>query len=65
MGPMDRFIRAQNVRRYRSLLQRTAEEADREKLLILLTEEEQKQKDAGEDEKVRPRFRFSNQGGEL
>lgn len=65
MGPMDRFIRAQNVRRYRSLLQRTAEEADREKLLTLLTEEEQKQKDAGDDGKVRSRSRFSNQGGEL
>ena len=44
MGPVDRFIRAQNVRRYRSLLGRTTEEADREKLLSLLAEEEQKQK---------------------
>lgn len=65
MGPMDQFIRAQNVRRYRNLLQRTAEEADRKKLLTLLTEEKQKQKDAGDDGEVRPRFPFSNQGGEL
>lgn len=52
MGPMDRFIRAQNVRHYRSLLQRTAQEADREKLLTLLTEEEQKQKDAAMTERL-------------
>jgi hypothetical protein len=45
---MDRFVRAQNVQRYRSLLERTTEEADREKLLSLLAEEKQKQKDAGD-----------------
>ena len=45
---MDRFIRAQNVQRYRSLLERAPEEADREILLSLLAEEEQKQKEAGD-----------------
>ena len=45
---MDRFIRAQNVQRFRSLLERATEETDREILLSLLTEEEQKQKDAGD-----------------
>jgi hypothetical protein len=56
---MDRFIRAQNVQRYRSLLERATEETDREKLLrlqllSLLAEEEQKQKDAGDS--LRPLF---------
>jgi hypothetical protein len=50
---MERFIRAQNVQRYRSLLERATEETDRDKLLrlqllTLLAEEEQKQKDAGD-----------------
>ena len=45
---MDGFIRAQNVQRYRSLLKRVTEETDRQKLLALLAEEEQKQKDAGD-----------------
>ena len=51
---MDRFIRAQNVQRYRSLLECATEEAGRErllsllKLLSLLAEEDQKQKDAGD-----------------
>jgi hypothetical protein len=43
---MDRFVRAQNVQRYRRLLERETE--DRERLLRLLAEEEQKQKDAGD-----------------
>jgi hypothetical protein len=50
---MDGFIRAQNVQRYPSLLERATEETDRKKLLrlqllSLLAEEEQKQKDAGD-----------------
>jgi len=65
MGSVDRFIRAQNVRRYRSLLERTTKEADREKLLSLLAEEEQKQTDAGDDRKVSPWFRLSDPRGEL
>jgi hypothetical protein len=60
---MDRFIRAQNVQRFRSLLERATEEADREKLLSLLAEEEQKQKDDGDSlrPKVSHRFRLSDQ----
>jgi hypothetical protein len=55
---MDRFVRAQNVQRYRNLLERADEQADREKLLSLLAEEEQKQKDAGDSlrPKVSPRL---------
>jgi hypothetical protein len=50
---MERFIRAQNVQRYRNLLERATEETERDKLLrlqllTLLAEEEQKQKDAGD-----------------
>jgi hypothetical protein len=46
---MERFIRAQNVQRYRSLLERPTEETDRDKLLrlqllTLLAEEEQSKK---------------------
>jgi hypothetical protein len=43
---MDRFIRRQYVERYRRLLERVTEESDRQKILNLLAEERQKQKDA-------------------
>jgi hypothetical protein len=55
---MDRFVRAQNVQRYRSLLERATEQADREKLLSLLAEEEQKQKDAGESLRLKVSLRL-------
>jgi hypothetical protein len=45
---MDRFIRRQNVERYCRLLQRVTEESDRQKVINLLAEERQKQKDAGD-----------------
>jgi hypothetical protein len=45
---MDRFIRCQNVERYRRLLERVTEETDRQKIFNLLAEEQQKQKDAGD-----------------
>ena len=45
---MDQFVRSQNVTRYRRLLERVTEELDREKILSLLAEEQQKQKDAGD-----------------
>ena len=50
---MDRFVRAQNVQRCQSLLDRATEETDRGKLLRLqllnlIAEEGQKQKDAGD-----------------
>ncbi|PYY20197.1 MAG: hypothetical protein DMG62_23885 [Acidobacteria bacterium] len=50
---MDRFVRAQNVQRCQSLLDRATEETDRGKLLRLqllnlIAEEGQNQKDAGD-----------------
>ncbi len=45
---MDRSIRCQNVIRYRRLLERVTEETDRQQILNLLAEEQQKQKDAGD-----------------
>jgi hypothetical protein len=45
---MDRFVRSQNVERYRRLLESVTEESKRQTILILnlLGEERQKQKDA-------------------
>jgi hypothetical protein len=43
---LDRFIRRQNVERYDRLLERVTEKSDRQKILNLLAEERQKQKDA-------------------
>jgi hypothetical protein len=45
---VDQFIRRQNVERYRRLLQRVTEESDRQKVINLLAQERQKQKDAGD-----------------
>jgi hypothetical protein len=45
---MDQFIRSQNVTRYHRLLERVTEQSDRQKILNLLAEEQQKQKDAGD-----------------
>ena len=45
---MDRFIRRQNVERYRRLLKRVTEESDRQTITNLLAEERQKQKDEGD-----------------
>ena len=45
---MDQFVRSQNVARYRRLLERVTEEPDRQKILNLLAEERQKQRDAGD-----------------
>ena len=46
---MERFIRCQNVKRYRRLLlERVTEEPDRQTILKLLAEEQQKQRDAGD-----------------
>ena len=43
---MDRFVRSQNVERYRRLLESVTEELKRQAILNLLGEERQKQKDA-------------------
>jgi hypothetical protein len=45
---VDQFIRAQNVERYRGLLERVTEESARQTIFNLLVEEQQKQKDAGD-----------------
>ena len=45
---MERFIRSQNVERFRRLLERVTEESDRQKIINLLADELQKQKDAGD-----------------
>ena len=43
---MDRFVRSQNVERYRRLLESVTEKSKRQTILNLLGEERQKQKDA-------------------
>jgi len=45
---MERFIRCQNVERFRRLLERVTEDSDRQKIINLLADELQKQKDAGD-----------------
>ncbi len=40
---MDRFIKRENVKHYRELLERTNDAAERERILKLLSEEEAKQ----------------------
>ena len=45
---MDKFIRSQKVERYSRLLERVIEESDRQLIINLLAEEQQKQKDAGD-----------------
>ena len=45
---MDQFIRRANVARYCRLLERVIEESDRQRIVNLLAEERQKQKDAGD-----------------
>jgi hypothetical protein len=52
---MERFVRRQKVERYQNLLQRTTEEAERQRLLKLLAEEQQKQAEAGDKENRAPR----------
>jgi hypothetical protein len=46
---LDRFIRRENVRHYRELLKTTTDKVERQKILKLLTEEQKKQKDAGDE----------------
>jgi hypothetical protein len=46
---MGRFIRRQNVERYWRLLDGVTNESDRQRMLELLVEERQKQRDAGDE----------------
>jgi rubrerythrin len=48
MIAMDRFIRRENIKHYRELLKTVKNEAERQRILKLLAEEQQKQKDAGD-----------------
>jgi hypothetical protein len=45
---MDQFLRRRNVERYWRLLDSVSNESDRQRILQLLVEERQKQKDAGD-----------------
>ncbi|MGC2827114.1 MAG: hypothetical protein WA322_23285 [Pseudolabrys sp.] len=45
---MLRFIRRENVKHYRHLLEQTTDEAERQRIMRLLAEEEKKQRDAGD-----------------
>ena len=47
---MLRFVRRENVKNYRHLLEQTTDEAGRQRVMKLLAEEEKKQRDA-EDKK--------------
>ena len=42
---MDRFIRRENIKHYRALLEQTTDVAERERILKLLAEEEAKQQE--------------------
>jgi rubrerythrin len=45
---MDRFVRRENIKHYRQLLKTAKDDAERQQLLKLIAEEQQKQKDAGD-----------------
>ena len=45
---MERFVRRENVKHYRELLKTLKDETERQRILKLLAEELQKQKDAGD-----------------
>jgi hypothetical protein len=47
---MDKFVRRKNVEHYRLLLERVTDENERQRILKMLAEEQQKQKDAGDPE---------------
>ena len=46
---MDRFVRRENLKHYRELLSAAKCDQDRQRVLKLLAEEEQKQRDAGDE----------------
>ena len=45
---MERFVRRENVKHYKELLKTAKDEAERQRILKLLAEEVQKQKDGGD-----------------
>ena len=48
----DRFVRRQNIQHYNQLLNSVTDDTERKRLLKLLAEERQRQKDAGDPEKA-------------
>ena len=48
MGVTARFVRQENVKHYRQLLETVTDEAQRQKILRLLAEEQEKQRAAGD-----------------
>jgi hypothetical protein len=47
--PLLRFVRRENVKHYRHLLAQTTDEAERQRIMKLLAEEEKKQRDADDN----------------
>jgi hypothetical protein len=45
---MERFVRRENIKHYQELLKTVKDEAERLRILKLLAEERQQQKDAGD-----------------
>jgi hypothetical protein len=45
---MERFVRRENIKHYKERLKTVKDEAERQRILTLLAEERQKQKDAGD-----------------
>jgi len=45
---MERFVRRENIKHYQELLKREKDEAERQRIMKLLAEERQKQKEAGD-----------------
>jgi hypothetical protein len=45
---MERFIRRENIKHYKELLQGLTDAAERERILKLIAEEEQKQREAND-----------------
>jgi hypothetical protein len=46
---MERFVRRENIKHLREILERTADESERRRIQALLDEELQKQKNAGDE----------------
>jgi hypothetical protein len=59
---MERFVRRETVKHYLELLKTVKDEAERQRILKLLAEERQKQKDAGDKvEEDNPADRLKNE----
>jgi hypothetical protein len=45
---LDRFVRRENLKHYRLLLEQTVDDKERQRIMNLVAEEEKKQRDAGD-----------------